>query len=420
MWGADYLHEAKLERATYLESMAGDARHASLAGRGMSPILLLVLPWVALFAFVVLRVRIPRELDEDPPTDTPFVSVIVPARDEAMNIYTCLSSLTGSRYPAFEVVVIDDGSEDGTGEIARKMAPGNARQVRVVEGSALPPGWLGKPWACAQGARLSEGEMLLFTDADTIHGPDLLGRAVASLQRDKADAVTVAGRQLMETFWERLVQPQVFLSMLLRFFDLEGSVAKGRWRDAIANGQFLLFRRDAYESIGGHEAVRSEVVEDLAFAQLLVRRGMKLAVRMGEDALATRMYRSLGHLVEGWSKNLLVGARKTLPPGLRPWIAPFMVVWVFTMWILPPTILVAALAGLWGPVALSWAVGVVLVSVAFWGVFTHRMGAPAGYALLYPLGAMMGLFILMRSWIRGRRVEWKGREYVLDEPTPGA
>ncbi|MCG6957701.1 MAG: glycosyltransferase family 2 protein [Gemmatimonadetes bacterium] len=383
----------------------------------MSPILLLVLPWVALFAFLALWVRIPRELDEDPPTDTPLVSVIVPARDEAANIYTCLGSLTTSRYPAFEVVVIDDGSLDGTGEIARRTAPGNARHVRVVDGSAIPRRWLGKPWACAQGARLAEGELLLFTDADTIHGPDLLGRAVACLHRDRADAVTVAGRQLMETFWERLVQPQIFLTMVLRFFDLERSLARGRWRDAIANGQFLLFRREAYEALGGHEAVRSEVVEDLAFAQLLVRRGMRLSARMGEDALSTRMYRSLGHLVEGWSKNLLVGAKKTLAPGLRPWIAPSMVLWALTMWILPPVVLVAAVAGLGGTDALSWSVAVVAVSIALWGTFTHKMGGPAWYGLFYPLGAMMGLFILFRAWIRGRRVEWKGREYVLDEPT---
>jgi chlorobactene glucosyltransferase len=386
----------------------------------MSPILLLVFPWVALFAFVFLRVRIPRELDEDPPPSTPLVSVIVPARDEALSIAVCLGSLTASRYPAFEVVVVDDGSGDGTGDIARGISLENARRVRVVEGSPLPGGWVGKPWACAQGARLADGELLLFTDADTVHGPDLLGRAVAALQRDEADVITVAGRQLMETFWERLVQPQVFLTMVLRFFDLERWLARGRWRDAVANGQFLLFRREAYEAIGGHEAVRGEVVEDLALAQLVVRKGMKLSVRMAEDALATRMYRSLSHLMEGWSKNLVVGAKRTLPPILRPWIAPASAVSGIVLWILPPVVLAASLAGFGGTAALWWAVSVVALSVAFWGTFNHRMGGLVWYAPLYPLGAMVGLYILFRAWIRGRRVEWKGREYVLDEPTPGA
>lgn len=385
----------------------------------MSPALLLVLPWLALLAFLVLCVRPPRELGRQRPVDAPLVSVIVPARNEALNIATCLGSLTASAYPAFEVVVVDDGSEDGTGDIARSMARGSARRLTVVEGSSLPDGWLGKPWACAQGAGVAEGALLLFTDADTIHEPDLLERAVAVLEEDGTDVVTVAGRQLMETFWERLVQPQIFLTMVLRFFDLEGALRRGRWRDAIANGQFLMFRRASYEAIGGHEAVRGEVVEDLALAQLVVRRGLGLSVRMAEGALATRMYRSLPHMLEGWSKNLLIGARKTLPPALQPWIAPASALSGLVLWIAPPLVFLGSLAGFGSSGALTWSAGAVTVSVLFWGAFTRRMGGPAWYGVLYPLGAMVGLFILFRSWIRGSHVEWKGRTYVLHDSTSG-
>ena len=291
---------AEAERPPYVQEPAGGGPASfPFSGARMLLSLLLALPWVALFAFLVLRVRLPQDLKEAAPASTPLVSVVVPARNEALNIGTCLRSLTAARYPAFEVVVVDDRSDDGTGDIARGVAPGGARRVRVVTGAPVPPGWLGKPWACAQGARVAEGEILLFTDADTIHEPELLGSAVAALEAEGADTLTVVGRQLMETFWERLVQPQVFLLMLVRFFDPAAAAAKGQWRNSIANGQFLMFRREAYAALGGHEAVRGEVIEDLALAQLLVRRGYRLAMRLAEGMLATRMYRSLGHLAEG-------------------------------------------------------------------------------------------------------------------------
>ncbi len=400
--------------------------------------LLLTLPWLGLLVFMAARVRLPRDLPGEVPEagtgeadgdaaeevaqgarPAPLVSVVVPARNEAVNITACLRSLTASRYPAFEVLVVDDGSEDGTGDIARAVEPVRARRVMVLEGEPLPEEWLGKPWACAQGARVAEGELILFTDADTVHGPDLLPRAVAALEEEQADVVSLAGRQLMESFWERLVQPQIFLSMLMRFFDLEGAIRRGRWRGAVANGQFLLFRREAYDGVGGHQAVRAEVVEDMALAQLLVRNGYRLSVRMAEGSLATRMYRSLGEVVDGWSKNLLLGARRTVAPWLRPLVAPGALAAGLGLWVAPPVLLMAALAGFGGPGLTAWSAGVVLVSVLFWMIFTHRMGAPARYGLLYPLGAAMGLVILCRAWMRGPRVEWKGRAYTVHDPRPG-
>jgi len=377
--------------------------------------LLLATPWLAVLAFLVLRVRLPSELPAGPPARTPPVSVIVPARNEALNIRACVGSLIASSYPDFEVIVVDDRSDDGTAELACSLGAGNARRVEVVPGVDPPSGWLGKPWACSQGARVARGELLLFTDADTVHGSALLGRAVAALEGEPADLVTVAGRQLMETFWERLVQPQVFLTMLFRFYDVEWAVRRGRWRDAIANGQFMLFRRDAYEALGGHEAVRDEVVEDLALAQRTVRAGRRMSVHMAEDDLATRMYRSLAELVAGWSKNILTGGLQSMPPRLRPIIAPVSALTGFGLWILPPSLLPAAALGVGGPGLLAWSALTVATSALLFSIFTARMGAPFRYGLLYPLGAAVGMFIFLRAWGRGRRVEWKGRSYVLKD-----
>lgn len=373
--------------------------------------LVCVLPWALLLAFLLFRVRLPRELPAGPPRRFPLVTVVVPARNEAENLPTLLSTVTASRYPDFEVVVVDDQSSDGTGDLARSFPEGTARRITVLDGAELPDGWLGKPWACWQGAHRAEGELLVFTDADTVHGPELLERAVAAMEEDDADMVTVAGRQLMESFWERVLQPQVFFTMVLRFHDVERAAGSGRWRDVIANGQFLMFRRAAYEALGGHESVRDEVVEDLALAQRAVREGRRMSPRLGETVFATRMYRSLGALVQGWSKNILIGGLQTVKPGLRPFVAPTSVVAATTLWLLPPVVLALALALGGGGGWLVWSGGAVGSSALLWTLFTRRMGAPWYYGLLYPLGASVGLFIFLRAWKRGSNVEWKGRIY---------
>ena len=375
--------------------------------------LLLALPWLAVLAFLLLWARVPRELPTHAPARQPPVSVVVPARNEAANVAACVGSLAASSYPSFEIIVVDDRSEDGTAELARAVGADHARSLRVVEGAPLPEGWLGKPWACAQGAGAASGEVLLFTDADTVHGPDLLGRAVAALEQDGADLLTVVGRQVMGSFWERLVQPQMFLTLIFRFFDVERAAASGRWRGVIANGQFLLFRREAYAELGGHAAVKDEVAEDLAFAQIVVRSGRRLSLRMAEGAFATRMYRSLGEIVAGWSKNFIMGGLATMPPRLRPLVVPVSTVVGVTLWLVPPVTLVAALAGVGGEGLLAWALVTVAASFLLWTNLTRRMGAPAAYGLLYPLGAAVGMMIFLLSWWRGRRVVWKGRSYVL-------
>lgn len=407
---------------------------------------LAVLPWVGLALFVALRVRLPPELPPPgvrtmpdgapgpgPEREWPLVSVVIPARNEEHNIERVLASVTGSRYAAFEVIVVDDRSDDRTGELARSQAAGRARRLEVVDGEPLPAGWVGKPWACWQGARRARGEVILFTDADTVHGPELLARAVTELLDEEASAVTVAGRQVMRTFWERVVQPQIFLTMTLRYFDLSRPFTRDRWRSAIAAGQYVLVRRDVYDEVGGHERVRGEVVEDLRLAQELVRDGHRLLFRRAEDGLETRMYRSLGELVAGWSKNVVPGGLQTVPPWARPLTPPVMLLSSVVLWLVPPVALVSGLVlrivppaavvpgvvGAAGTGGLAWAGATVTVSVLFWGAVTRRFGAPWYLGAAYPLGAAVATWIVLRSWLRGGDVEWKGRSYGRDAGAPG-
>ena len=380
-------------------------------------------PWIALALYLLIRVRFPRPLPavgarpalEARDRAVPFVSVIVPARNEERSIRSCVESICASDYPDFEVIVVDDRSDDATLETARAIRPNHARRIVAVEGHPLPDGWMGKPWACAQGARVAEGDLLLFTDADTVHAPELLGRAVAGMVEDQGDALTLLGRQIMETFWERLVQTHMMAAIIFRFPDPGKPLPPDRWRDAIANGQFILFDRGAYEEIGGHEAVRGDVVEDQRLAQILCRSGKRLTVRGAETGFATRMYRSFHELIEGWSKNLLLAARQTVPPWAAPFVMPAGIVVSVAIWIVPPVVLLLSLllpagGGGWGTWGI-WSAWITGSSVLMWSLAGWRLHAPLWTGLFYPLAAGVVNYIFLRSWIRGGHVEWKGREY---------
>ena len=374
------------------------------------------LPWLLVAALVPFAFASRPRLAEAPPPreedgQLPLVSIVVPARDEAATISTCLASLLDTTYPRREIIVVDDGSVDGTGDIVRILAERSDGVIRVVEGMPLPDGWLGKPWACWQGYQEARGGVLLFTDADTRHEDGLLGRAVGTLQASGAGLVSVLPRQLMVSFWERTVLPQIFTILYLRYRNLRRINRSRRPRDVIANGQFILMRRPVYERIGGHEAVRTEVVEDLRMAQRVVQAGEQVHLARAEAFMETRMYRSLGGIMEGWTKNLALGSRQSVDPWLRP-ILPWLAgVLVLLFWVAPPLVLLGTYLGLGELPLRQWAAGATGLSLAFWTVMTFRFRIPVVSALFYPLGAAVAGALFLRSAARGRRVHWKGREY---------
>jgi chlorobactene glucosyltransferase len=323
-------------------------------------------------------------------------------------------SVLATRYPRLELIVVDDRSTDDTAARVARFTAADAR-VRLLPGAPLPEGWYGKPWACVQGARAAKGDLLLFTDADTIHAPELLGRAVAALEREAADLVTVAPHQRCVTLWERLIMPQVWLLLGLRYHPGRVSRAR-RERDAIANGQFILTTREAYESVGTHEVVRHEVAEDLALAQAYLRKGRRIHFAFARRYMETRMYRSLPQLIEGWSKNMYLGGRRSFPhEPVRRALVPVLLVSAFLFWLIPPAVVLAGAAGLAIGGLLPAAAAAMGLSALFWVLVSIAMEIPGVYGLGYPAGAAMALYIALRSiWRGGRRVEWRGRVYGLD------
>ncbi|MGH7475124.1 MAG: glycosyltransferase [Longimicrobiales bacterium] len=379
--------------------------------------LLLTAPWIGALLLLPLLLRRQPRIDEYPPRDEdlpPHVTIIVPARNEVPNLGACVASLLNSRYLRRDVIIVDDRSTDGTGDVAHALAQRSAGDLEVLDGEPLPRGWVGKPWACWQGYLRARGELLLFTDADTRHDPALLGHAVATLLREQVDLVTVLPRQILGSFWERVIMPHVLTLIAARFSDARRVNRTKNPGDVVANGQFLLVRRSAYEAVGGHQHVRHEIVEDLRLAQEFVAARRRIFLVHGEDVLSTRMYRSFREIVGGWSKNLALGSRASVPAWLRPVTPWLLAALLLLFWVLPPLVLALAFAVNLSSTFLAWAAAATAVSLVFWATVAGLMDIGFGYALLYPLGAAITATLLARSALLGERVTWKGRTYGGD------
>lgn len=376
---------------------------------------LLATPWILAPVVTVVRARRSRSLDEESAevsADAPLVSIVIPARNEGRNIRRCVESALTTTYAPIEVIVVDDHSTDDTGAIAGDLARRDAR-VRVVVPPPLPEGWFGKQWACDAGARAARGAIVGFMDADTWQASDLVPRVVNAMRARGSDLLTVAGEQELGSFWERLVQPQVFAILGARYGGTEVVNASRHAFDKIANGQCMFFRRDAYDAMGGHAAVRGKVAEDLALAQRWFSAGRRVTMVLGLAQLRTRMYTSLGELVAGWGKNIYAGGRDAMPRGAF-WTAvyPLLLVLPALTGLVPPVLVLLGLLGALSGGLFVWAAVVTGVSVVWWVAVYAQLRMSPLYALLYPLGAGALLYIAVRAIARGRNVRWKEREYV--------
>ncbi len=227
----------------------------------------------------------------------PELSIIVPARNEEASLADCLASLTAQTGVAFEIIVVDDGSTDRTREIAQSVA-----KVRVISPAPLPHGWTGKNNAVIAGAKEARAQWLLFTDADTVHLPGSLARALAEAKTEGADLLSYSPQQMVVTFAERAVMPVIFAELAAKYPPQK--VREQNSGIVAANGQYLLVRRAAYDAVGGHAAVATEILEDVALARLFRNKGKHVYFRYGGDAVRARMYRNWEQLREGWTKNL--------------------------------------------------------------------------------------------------------------------
>lgn len=266
----------------------------------MTCALLVIVLTAVLNALLFPRLRRTAVVD-----DAPLVSVLIPARNEAKVIAQSVLALLNQRYSNLEVIVLDDNSEDGTGEFAWQAAQGD-RRLRVINGQDLPPGWLGKNWACHQLAQAATSDVLIFADADVRWSADAVGSVVEMMQQSEADLLTVWPTQHTQSWGERLVVPMMALA-IIGYLPIVGVHFTSSAWFAAACGQCLVFRRRAYEAVGGHAGVGDNVIEDVALAQQIKRKGLRLRMADGAGVIGCRMYEDWASVRKGFAKNILAG-----------------------------------------------------------------------------------------------------------------
>jgi chlorobactene glucosyltransferase len=348
---------------------------------------------------------LPESSASTPSTST--VSIILPVRNQADTVSECVTSLVELDFPRKEIIVVDGNSTDGTREILSSFDG----EIRIVSEDPLPSGWVGKNWACHIGYKHAKGDLLMFTDGDSIHSSDSLTKTVNFLEASRADLVTLAPAAILRTFWEKLLQPPIFwLIMLFVGGKWVNDDNKPRW--ALGNGQYMLFRRGAYDKIGGHYAVRDRISEDYSLGRLIKANGLRLRMVTASDSLGVRMYSSLPEIWRGWRKNFYSVS------GNHPLFrATYRLVLLFTFLVLPFVVLGY---GTYLAPANPW--NVYLFTGAFMAFFLwlgpiildRSIRVNPIYALLLPIAVLFYIGIGIDSTIRGALgmgFSWKGRVY---------
>lgn len=354
--------------------------------------------------------RLPRaESLRDTPDDC-TVAVLIPARNEERCIERCVRSVCEQTYDNLEVIVLDDRSTDSTGQILARLAAEYPR-LRVIHGSPLPDGWVGKSWACHQLSEQTRADVLLFTDADTWHEPTTVARSVAFLTEKHLAMFSMVPYQLLSSFGEHIVIPMVHV---LYFSYLPNNLIMSNPRVSLsaANGQFMCFSRAGYEAIGGHHAVWNSLVEDVFLARAVKSAGLRIALVDGTDAVSCHMYTNAREVTEGFSKNLFPATQYNLPVTL------LFLGHLLLTYVAPVATLLAALLlnmGPWQTIIVQTSSYALVCAALIRIMISRRFNMPIWHAVVQPITAIWTVLIGLNSirWAYSSRgSQWKGRSYA--------
>ena len=346
------------------------------------------------------------------PQSTPLISVIIPAKDEEENIEACIRSILAQDYTNLEILVVDDRSNDRTLEIASKFENSESK-VRVIQVKELPKGWTGKNHAIHEGVKPAGGELLLFVDADTEHDPRTITSSVVQMEQHSLDALSIEPYFV----WTRFIQKLTFsilTTVVACLFPIFLVNHKGSHR-TLSNGQYILIKKKVYDTIGGHEAIKNRILEDLALIENTKKNGFNYNLAVGTDFIKVKMYRDLATFWKGWGRILFPALKRNLLLATFLYflaivisIIPFIIVFhAFLAWMagLPPLNTISILA-----------ICVICTIYITNGFINYFFRINPFYTLLHPFAVLSGMAILGNSvWIslKKKQIEWKGTIYNI-------
>lgn len=372
------------------------------------------LTWILLIKSMWVSFRDSPFLDkfDVKPHQKPKVSVIVPARNEEVFIEKCLASLLDQDYENYEVIAIDDRSDDKTGEIIKKIAKQNSKIVYVLA-DPKPEKWMGKNWACVEGFKKSTGELLLFTDADTKHSKNMISLSVAHLLSEGLDALTVIPKMLCLDKWTKITLPMLSTFLHTRFSAIR--VNDPSKKTGYFFGSFFIIKRKTYESVGTHEGVKGEIVEDGALGKKVKESGHKLKMVRGEhliEAVWARDWSTLWHAL----KRLMIPLylqNKNMSIGI------FFAVLFLLFMPFPILVYSAIFASLSESFSVLFVVSILTVSLVYFAAILEAkkgLSLGLGYALLGPVGSSIIVSGFAAGILQAKSntaVMWRGRTYSM-------
>lgn len=334
---------------------------------------------------------------------SPLVSIMVPAKNEQANIAACLDSLLGQDYAHHEIIVVNDNSTDATGAILESYRG----RIQSLNAAPTPEGWTGKNFAIHSALSRAKGEWFLFTDADTRHEPAGLSAAMAHAQAHQLELLTLIPRCLTESFFEHLIQPCAMAHLGL-WFPVE-KVNHPKAAAYFGNGQYFLIRRETYEKVGGHEAVRGEFLEDFALSRRVKNTGGRMQLALGTQVLGTRMYPNLKGIWHGWRRIFLHAFERRAHTLFAKFAG------VVALSVMPFAAYVPLTASFLGPEGTPfgiWAFAALVLAFILGTTWTGYgvVKARRGYALLLPAAAFLVALILLdaaASAASGRKTRWR-------------
>ncbi len=334
----------------------------------------------------------------------PTVSVLFGARDEAEKMPAALKTFLSLDYPRYEVIAVDDRSEDATGEILREASMRDSR-LHPARINTLPSGWLGKPHALQTAYENSTGDWLVFTDADVHFAPDLLRRAIAMAEAKNWDHLTLLGEPKMFTFGEKITMTFFGLALVGGTRPYAASNPRSAWYAGV--GAFQLIRRAGYEKLGTHRRLAMEVIDDVKLGKLAKEAGLRSGVGRSGPSVTVHWHAGVPNIVRGTTKNFFASS------GYRLWLTSIHIFGLLLMCVFP----VVAL-----PFVHGWALALALVSIALPVIAQISVAlefhAPPLFGFTYPIGALIFVWMIARSafvTLRQGGIVWRGTFYPLEE-----